>query len=127
MSNMLLVAWIMHPIFVMEVITCVPILAWITLLVTRSLLTMLKGREHETFAILKCVDNDDLMVCTGAFVSGCMFGTRCWRMVLGHFLRLYLANDFVGLTDNNVKEFLLSFVQLCTMHGYLLLFPPGQL
>jgi hypothetical protein len=127
MSNMLLVACMMHPILVIEVITFVPILAWGMLLVTRTLLKIFKGTDHATLVILKGVDNDDWMFYTGAFVSGYSFGTRCWWSILECFLRFsYLSNDSVVLTDYASKALLLSFVQLCVMYGCLFFFPPHR-
>jgi hypothetical protein len=68
MSDRFLMAWIVRPILVMEVITYGSILAWDILLVPRSLRKIFKGTDHETFAILKGFDNDALMFYTAAFV-----------------------------------------------------------
>jgi hypothetical protein len=128
MSDRLLVAWMVRPIFLLEMITYGSILVWGILLVTRSLLNIFIGKDQETFAILKGVENDALTFYTCAFVSGYMFGTSYWWMVPGCFLRLSLSDEeSVVLTDNTSKAFLLSFVQVYVVYEYLFLFPPHQL
>lgn len=128
MSHRLVVEWIVYPIVVMEMITYGSILVWsIFLLAAPALLNIFKGTNRKTFAIEKYFDNDALIFYTCTFCSGYLFGTRCWWLVLGLLLQLYLSSEVVlplsYPTSTSEVFLLLSFVQLCVVYGYLLLFP----
>jgi hypothetical protein len=68
MSNTLLVAWMVRPILVMEVITYGSILVWDLLLGTRSLLKIWKGTDH-SFYVLERLGQP-------------RFDVLCWRLCL---------------------------------------------